>query len=235
MVRDENLKDVKLIDLKTLQCKCCGSDQIEFIGFTSEIELLQCRNCEYSYKEKFPDDLNFTTSSVYHKKSGDSALSDWPRSIEFLTPAFCMLPDRTMKILDFGCGDSDIPDRLRRMDHRVIAVDIYPPEKHHPDRLTGDIMDLDIPLETFDLIYSYEVFEGIYQPRHVLRRLCNLLKEEGLLLIHADLYSERVLSDKSLNNHNCSFYTKKTFEKMLSPLGCKIVHLSTEVVIARKI
>jgi hypothetical protein len=56
-----------------------------------------------------------------------------------------------LRILDFGCGQSLVPDMLRDEGHRVIAVDLAPPLRACPDRLTGPLDALDLAPRGFDL------------------------------------------------------------------------------------
>lgn len=92
----------------------------------------------------------------------------WAYNLEFLDPAFRLLRNRKhLRVLDFGCGHSRIPDRLRSEGHRVIGIDLEPPLQAHPDRLTGALLQLNLPPGQFDLIYSYQTFEHLPQPRPI--------------------------------------------------------------------
>jgi ubiquinone/menaquinone biosynthesis C-methylase UbiE len=107
--------------------------------------------------------------------------------------------------------------------------------------VTGDILELDLPENSFDLIYSYQVFEHIAEPRRIIRRLTRLLKDDGMLLIHTDMETpERFQSDFTnwwyvLPPDHCSYYTHQTFEKMFERYGCRLIYKNPKVVMASKV
>lgn len=207
-------------------CKCCGNKDLTYYGKKEELKLWRCNRCDFVFTETKP-----TTQGEIDLLREKNA-----KTIEFLSPALTWLPPTTLKVLDFGCGESKIPQRLRKVGHRVIEVDIVPPKKNHRDRLTGNILDLDIPQHSFDLIYSYNAFEYIENPMPVLGRLCRLLKENGLLLIKTDMEAaDKVTEDVSIKPTSCcSFYSHLSFEKMLGNIGYNIIYKNPEMIIARQ-
>ena len=79
----------------------------------------------------------------------------WSR-IGFLDPVLKLFkPEESLRIMDFGCGQSTVPKKLREMGHKTIGVDVTPPRKPHPDRLTGNLLDLQLQGEKLDVVYSF--------------------------------------------------------------------------------
>lgn len=221
-------------------CKCCGNEELKEKGEKDGYAFWECSECAYVFTGLQDEKMVKPYESVKHAIQSGATKNGRDKSIEFLSPALSWLPDHQLKIMDFGCGECNIPHRLRKEGHRVIAVDIVPPLNHHPDRLTGDIMDLDIPANSFDLIYSYQVFEHIAEPRHVLKRLCRLLKPDGMILIHTDMEtSDRYSCDFEnwwyvLPPDHCSYFRHKTFENMFEEFGCRVIYKNSKVVLAIK-
>jgi SAM-dependent methyltransferase len=225
---------------KDLYCKCCGNNSLSTAGIKDNYTFWECTECAFIFTEVEYHEMVDTYRSGYHNVDDGAPEKGWASSMEFLIPAFSCLPGTQLKIMDFGCGESYIPDRLRQVGHHVTAVDIVPPLKPHPDRLTGDIMELDIPVNTFDLIYSYQVFEHISEPKDVLKRLFSLVKDDGMILIHTDMETPERKNGKFtdwwyvLPPDHCSFYSHRTFDKMVSDMGHRVIYKDPKVVLVRK-
>lgn len=221
-------------------CKCCGDKVLDHIGKKEGYYFWECATCKFIFTDIPYKEMVKTYASGYHNIEDGAPQKGWAYSLEFLTPALALLPDRKLKILDFGCGESYIPDRLRDNGHKVTAVDIVPPLKEHPDRITGDILKLDIAPDTYDLIYSYQVFEHISEPVPVIRKLLNLLNDKGMLLIHTDMetpekYAERFIDWwYVLPPDHCSYFSHKTFEKVFEDQKCKMIYKNPKSVMAVK-
>lgn len=221
-------------------CKCCGSKSISKAGNKDNYTFWECTECTFIFTDVEYHEMIDTYRSGYHNVDDGAPKKGWAASMEFLVPAFSCLPGKELKIMDFGCGESYIPERLRKAGHKVTAVDIVPPLEPHPDRLTGDIMELDLPANAYDLIYSYQVFEHISEPKKILKRLFDLAKKDGMVLIHTDMETpERGNTDFTdwwyvLPPDHCSFYSHRTFEKMTGDMGHRIIYKDPKIILAMK-
>lgn len=72
-------------------------------------------------------------------------------------------------------------------DNRAVAVDIVPPTCSYPDRLTGSLLDLELDGNRFDLVFSYQTFEYLPEPRPFLVELLRSLGGMGAPFIHTDM------------------------------------------------
>ena len=145
-------------------------------------------------------------------------------STEFLKPAFERLPNRSLSMLDHGCGESHVPGTLRAQGHQVLGVDVAPPVRPDPHRIVGPVEEIDFGKSMFDLVYSFQVFEHLPQPRPVFEKLLELTRPGGLLLIHTDMETpERAdrLADwwYAAPPDHCAFYRPRTFAAMLNDTG----------------
>lgn len=220
----------------------CESENIifeaEVDGFTFE----HCLNCAVVFCPQItPEYLTNLYSDGFHGPKDGGPKTGWSKGVEFLEPAFKRLPQsRGLKILEFGTGQNRIPEVLRKQGHRVIAVDISPPLRPHPDRLTGDILDLELQKEQFDLIFAFQVFEHLPRPKPILYELLRLLKPGGLLLIHTDMETpER--DEEGLENwwyatppDHCIFYRNKSFEIFMEDKPGEITWKDEKTVLIRK-
>ncbi len=110
------------------------------------------------------------------------------RLIEIGT-AMSDLKIRDARILEVGCGTGWLSAKLSEFG-KVTAIDIgqkiieiaqanYP----HIDFRSGDVETLDLPVNSFDVIVTSEVLSHVVDQPVFVRRLAQLLKPGGFLLI----------------------------------------------------
>lgn len=224
----------------TLACRACGGRVLEPLGRVKGYDFVECATCAFAFAPAItPRVLEELYAKGYHGPEEGAPEAGWaPDEAEFLAPALERLGEGPLRILDFGTGQSRVPDALRAMGHRCVAVDVAPPEREHPDRLTGNLLDLDLP-PSFDLAYSYQVFEHLPEPRPYLRRLLALTRPEGFVLVHTDMETRE--REEGFTKwwyvtppDHCSFYRHRTFDAMLAGTPHRVVHRSPEVVLVRK-
>lgn len=225
-----------------VSCPMCGSENVIFEAEVEGYNFEHCLDCELVFSPQITSDyLSKLYSEGFRGPEDGGPKRGWTKNVEFLDPAFKRLPQsRGLKILDFGTGQNLVPDVLRRRGHRVIGVDIAPPLRPHPDRLTGDILDLGLQKEQFDLVFSFQVFEHLPQPRPILEELLSLLKPGGLLLIHTDMETpER--DEEGFQNwwyaappDHCTFYRNRSFEVYIEDQPAEIIWKDAKAVLIRK-
>jgi SAM-dependent methyltransferase len=100
-----------------------------------------------------------------------------------------LLPDiQIEKVLVAGCGDGTEAILLQRLLGKyVYGVDIsLEKELHTPGIITlknGDLMNLNLPPQSFDFIYSYHVLEHVPDPIIVLKGLKEILSDKGVMFV----------------------------------------------------
>ena len=199
---------------------CRGSD-LRPAGIVSNYVFVTCAACGFAFAPAIrPQALETAYSSGWHSHLDGAPQTGWADP-SFLEPALRLVDTgRALDILDFGTGQSLIPDILRGWGHRVIAVDIVPPARPHPDRLTGSLPDLRLPAQSFDLVFAFQVFEHLPEPRPILDELLRLTRPGGIVLIHTDM--EVPDREQGLEAwwyvtppDHCSFFRHRTFEAVL--------------------
>jgi 2-polyprenyl-3-methyl-5-hydroxy-6-metoxy-1,4-benzoquinol methylase len=98
---------------------------------------------------------------------------------------------RGAKILEVGCGTGWLSNGLSEFG-KVTACDIGSKiieiaQTRYPqvDFLSGDIHTLDLPVNSFDVVVTSQVLAHVADQPAFVRRLAQLLKPSGLLLIDA--------------------------------------------------
>lgn len=218
------------------RCRVCGSAGLHHAGNVDGYDFVECDACAFVFAPEIDSDATERLYAAgYHGAEDGAPEAGWANA-EFLEPAMRRLPDRPLRILDHGCGESVVPDLLRSRGHRVTAIDVAPPSRPHPDRITGYLEEMEPSEHGFDLVYSFQVFEHLPNPRPALRRLVELTEPGGLLLIHTDMETpERA---DGLENwwyvsppDHCAFYRPATFRRMAAPLDAEIAWSDAKSVI----
>ena len=204
-----------------LACRACTGTQIQWLGRKDGYPFVECARCGFIF---IPSLERSTMEPHYCRPAADHdeiPQEGWSGGGTFLQPALERLGNgRGLQILDFGCGESRLPAKLREQGHRAIGVDLMPPARPHPDRLSGDLLELNLDSDRFDLIYSYQVFEHLPEPRPIFAELIRLAAPDGLLLIHTDMDTPQRAGGffdwfYVMPPRHCSYYRRRTFEVLL--------------------
>lgn len=173
----------------------------------------------------------------YRGLDGDAPTEGWAR-MDFLEPVWPLLPAGPLDILDFGAGESLVPDALDRLGHRVLALDRCPPGRPRPFRRTGSLLEMGLPGASFHLVYSFQVFEHLPEPRPIFEELRRLTREGGLLVVHTDMETADRTPDLgswwyAMPPDHCVFYRHRTFERALRGRADRIEHRDPKMVAIR--
>jgi GT2 family glycosyltransferase/2-polyprenyl-3-methyl-5-hydroxy-6-metoxy-1,4-benzoquinol methylase len=174
-----------------------------------------------------------------------------PHYFEFSRPEIlALIPSDAQKILEVGCGAGQLGRTLKqRQQCTVYSVEINGAAAKKAeawlDRVwVGDIelMDLDLPPESLDVIVCGDVLEHLRDPRNVLRRLSRYLKPDGRLLASIpNVAHHSVLRGLLAGNWNYEpaglldethlrFYTAREIEKLFFRAGFHIDEMQKVIV-----
>lgn len=228
----------------TLQyhCPLCETSGPGFHARVKGYDFHKCGNCEFVFSPQITDEyLSRLYEEGFHGTEEGAPVKGWTKNIDFLFPALDLLEDRKdLSVLDFGTGQSRVPEMLRQIGHRTTAVDIVPPLRPHPDRLTGDLLQLRLPENSFELSFSFQVFEHLPRPRPVPDELLRLTKPGGLVLIHTDMETPERDSEGFENwwymqpPDHCVFYRNKSFAAWAENTPHQIIFEDPKTVIIQK-
>jgi SAM-dependent methyltransferase len=218
----------------------CNGRITKDVGTVDGFRFVQCERCYLVFCPALTDAESVALyGSGYHGTEDGAPKRGWAKT-QFLQPALDLFDDaQPLTILDFGAGQSLVPNRLRQRGHRVYAVDIVPPIEPHPDRLTGGILQLELPADSFDLVYSFQVFEHLPDPRPILLELLRILKPGGYLFIHTDMETPEREPDFAAwwyvtPPDHCTFYRHRTFTVFLADTPHELVACDNKYVILCK-
>jgi len=88
-------------------------------------------------------------------------------------------------VLEIGCGNGQLLSEIKknRPDIQLVGVDIFKPYSSSSDFIfhLGQIEDVQLSENSFDLIYNSNLIEHVVSPVNFLRRSYSLLKQGGIL------------------------------------------------------
>lgn len=101
---------------------------------------------------------------------------------------FLEAPPEGGKLLEIGCGDGLLLERMHRRGWNVQGVEFDPKcvelvQKRGLLCQLGDLRELHLPSDAFDAIYMGNVIEHVYDPRSFLQECFRLLRSSGRLLV----------------------------------------------------
>jgi 2-polyprenyl-3-methyl-5-hydroxy-6-metoxy-1,4-benzoquinol methylase len=172
-------------------------------------------------------------SQAYESK--ESAASSHGRIVDWLR-------DRPpARVLDLGCGDGFVAERLRAAGHHVVGVDVAPVDgvKDRVDHFVEADLDGGVPPEVeaagpFDVIVAADVIEHVRHPEQILDELHRVLAPGGVVVASIPNFAHwyprlRVLSGRFdydrrgiLDNTHLRFFTNRSFERLASERGWRI-------------
>jgi SAM-dependent methyltransferase len=196
--------------MENIFCDVCGSDEIRPLAVGEDFEYrtspdsflaVQCVGCGLVYLNPRPamTELDRIYPPDYHAfnfSAGRYGLVYKVRQrleVKRLLKACQGLPDRA-RILDVGCGDGFHLTLLKKFgnptwqlegvdtsERAVAAGSRYGLDIHH-----GDIQDLSLPQDSYDLAFMIATIEHVSYPLEVLEAVCQLLKPGGQVVIVTD-------------------------------------------------
>ena len=145
------------------------------------------------------------------------------------------------KVLDLGCGDGFVAERLRAAGHHVVGVDLAAGEgvKDRVDRFVEADLDDGIPLEVesegpFDVVVAADVIEHVRRPEDILDQLHGLLAPGGVVVASIPNFAHwyprlRVMAGRFdydrrgiLDNTHLRFFTHRSFERLAQERGWRV-------------
>ena len=183
------------------------------------------RRWQINIREYYEPTLQFRMKSMY------------PKRVQLIEKTL----QRKGNILDFGCNVGGFLKVAQDSGWDVYGIEINSSAaKKAMERLSstkkiycGDIDNLYIPPNSFDVITMWDVIEHLQNPNKVLQFCKTLLKDNGIIVIDApnsDSFEFEYLHDKSVGvggDIHLSYFNQKSMNYLLSRNFFEIINIST--------
>lgn len=189
MIAEDNIAvDEKLDTEIVLGCNVCRSNHIQTVdpGFN----FCRCESCGYVFDNPRP---SFAEISAFYSQAGkyEAWLKEerarnmlWKRRLKKL-----MQSGARKRLLDIGAGYGQFLHHARPFFTEVIGTEVSESAvalakvKYGLTLLAGQIDDLNLPPQSFDVITLFHVLEHVPNPRNLVERCHAILRPQGILVI----------------------------------------------------
>lgn len=144
-----------------------------------------------------------------------------------------LLPPGTgRRVFDFGCGAGGFLLEATKAGLEPYGLELNRDLAQHVTQTygipvhCGQISDADFPVDRFDLIVSFQVFEHLMDPRGVLQSLGRHLAPRGLLLIEVpNLHDsrERWRRGATMDDSHLFYFNRTSLSRLLRSCGLEVV------------
>jgi len=188
IVEDKSGVEEKLDTETVLVCNVCRSDHIETVD--PEFNFCCCESCGYVFDSPRP---SFAEISKFYSQAGkyDTWLKEerardmlWKRRLKKLLQS-----GARGLLLDIGAGYGQFLHHARPFFAEVTGTEVSESAaalakvKYGLTLLAGQIDDLNLPPQSFDVITLFHVLEHVPDPRNLVSRCHAMLRPQGILII----------------------------------------------------
>jgi SAM-dependent methyltransferase len=193
--------------METTFCSFCGEKNAELVLITRDIAfdnpgefpLVSCKQCSLLYLQKRPSPQEIGNYYPSEYLPYRTAIQDEPlrilrwmrqrnigKRVKRIEAAVSTQPGR---ILDVGCSTGIFLDAMRGAGWDTLGVEIAPDavayarERFKLDILQGQMLDHQLPSESFDAITFWDVLEHTFDPFENLKEANRLLKKGGIIAL----------------------------------------------------
>jgi 2-polyprenyl-3-methyl-5-hydroxy-6-metoxy-1,4-benzoquinol methylase len=211
-------------------CPICGNNDTEFARSAGDVALLRCRRCALIYCPEVPepdararyyDERYFTDPSrEYGDYLGEEAVHR--RQARYYLGVLRSMGITAGRLLDVGCATGFFLDEARQAGFEVVGCDVSGFAVAHACEVLGlhvvqgDFLEADLPPRSFDVITLFNVLEHLPDQRAVARKLAELLRPGGVLVVETWDYRAPVARVLGAYWHDWAppfvlyYYTKRT-------------------------
>jgi 2-polyprenyl-3-methyl-5-hydroxy-6-metoxy-1,4-benzoquinol methylase len=225
-------------DHKTVNCPVCHRIRIQYAFSLPEARVMRCAGCNFLFLHPQPSDevLRRIYTESYFLGTTDERMRAQVADLKTATAQLYLdqlasQGIRGGRLLEVGCGDGYLLAAAERRGYEVTGVEY---SVHAAQRaraglargqvLVGELSQVDLPAEAFDVCILADVIEHVRAPRSFLGTVREHLKPGGCLLIATpttDSWSARLMRRRwmEFKTEHMSYFSRRTMESLLSQTG----------------
>lgn len=221
-------------ELEYVKCNLCGEDNAEFLYLVDGFKLVKCNNCGLIYIN--PRIKSEQLNEFYQDYFANRIFGLKERMAMYKIDIKDLEKEkRGGKILDVGCDGGFFLNSLGNYWEKYgcelnINACQYAKKEFGLDNIfAGDLLEIDLPEDFFDVVHIRGTIEHLKDPRSNLEKMYKLLKNDGLLSVsttpNIDSLAARIFKSKfrlAKGDEHIYYFSPKTIAKMLELTGFKV-------------
>lgn len=141
---------------------------------------------------------------------------------------------KNKSLLDFGAGKGELLKTLKNFEFaKLTGTDLFQRPKNLESQINWHELDLNEEIkinDKFDFVICSETIEHLENPRHTLRSISKLLKENGILILTMpNNQSLRSICALIFSNHFVAFLNKAYPAHITALVELDLIRISNEV------
>jgi len=229
---------------KVRNCPICRSSRTEYAFSLSGAPVVRCADCNFLFLHPQPSDevLRHIYTGIYFLGSTDASLhahidAQKTATAELYLDQLAGQGIHGGHLLDVGCGNGHLLAAAERRGYAVTGVEYsaYAAQRARAGLtrghvLVGELAQVGLPIETFDVCVLADVIEHVRDPRSFMATVRERLKPGGRLLIATpttDSWSARLMRRRwmEFKTEHMSYFSRRTLDSLLLQTGFRLIQV----------
>jgi len=181
-----------------IACNLCGSREVRPLHVNCSLNIVRCRGCQLVFVNPQP---TVRALREYHAASELLSQDGWSSYFDHSQEQIRELWKERLRdvrrwkqapnvsLLDVGAGYGDFLHYASELGWKTSGFEFSPAvaqvsqQKYGIPLAVGDLFEMPFPDHSFDVVTMWHVLEHLTDPKAVLRRLFELLRPDGVLVI----------------------------------------------------
>lgn len=258
--KDKDMKVVPAVRWEQVMCNLCGRDEGEpyhrerlpYFDEMLDFQIVRCRHCGLVYTNPRLADHNVayllgsSDNPEEIERHGQAKAAVFVGALNEIERLQQRSGNKTGgRLLDVGCGSGHFLAAARKRGFKVCGIEPacvsanYGVEKFGLEVIGKNILDVDLPAESFDVITAWDVIEHVADPQAVLERCADWLRPGGIMalrfpsatwqkikavILHQLLAGRRWVFGPTIHLY---FFTEQTFTQIGQNVGLEVLRTKT--------
>ena len=174
-------------------CVVCESSRSRLLFIKDRQEIVECTSCRTVYQKNppSPDKMRDLYNGHYSGREERADLSIYVKTDYFRIyegEQHLKKVSNVKDLLDVGCGPGFFLQAASRKYIDAVGIDISDKALEYArsiglDVMVGDLLSVDIPEKSKDMITFWASIEHLHNPKEVLKKAHKILRDDGQMII----------------------------------------------------
>lgn len=215
------------------------------------VKIIACTNCGLEANSKVINNFDFSNlykqQSIYSKSETYKINDEYPTYTKDIIDLLRSFYKEGYIVLEIGSFTGNLLFKLRKMGIKCEGVELDPnaaaiAKKRKTDVYCGEVYDSHFDGKKYNIIIGIGILEHIQEPVKFLKRLKDLLEENGVIILqYPNRESLNALISRETKHSwdmytepgHVFFYNKKNVKELLDRCGLKLKKFYTATILSR--